>query len=179
MTAQTAQTPREMIRGWIETYAAANEELSAAAIERAARERFVGDTEFAHALVEWALGRVVRSEAKRVMQAPERVPLAGGRSVSRASLERKAAEPGGPWAQWRQRYCHIDAGGNVVELPDMTRENLLDALDDRKSIAREAIVSARFLDMLAKNIGPAQRVRDVFSPEQLVQVEANAAKGGR
>lgn len=177
MTQQTTQTPREMIRGWIETYAAAHEELSAAAIERAARERFAADVEFAAALVDWALGQVVRSEAKRLMRSPDRVQLSGERAVSRASLERRAAA--GPWAQWRERYRHIDAGGNLVELPDMTREHLLDALTERRTIARDAIVSVRFLTLLAENIGPTQRVGEVFSPDQLSAIEATAARGGR
>lgn len=177
MTAQTSQTPREIVRGWIEDYASAHEELSAAEIERAARERFAGDVEFAGALVEWALGNVVRAEAKRVMRSPERVPLAGHRSVTRAALERRAS--GGPWAEWRERYRHTDGQGRLVELPDMTRENLLDALTERRSIAREAIVSVRFLALLAENIGPTQRVGEVFTPDQLSAIEATAARGGR
>lgn len=173
----TQTTPRAIVREWVAAYVAAHPEVDPGALAGAARERFAGDVEFAQALVEWALTDVVRAEAKRATATPDRVPLSGGRSITREALARRAS--GGPWAEWRERYRLIRSDGQLVELPDMTREHLLDALETRKSIAREAIVSVRFLGLLAENIGPTQRVRDVFTPDQLVQVERAAANGRR
>ena len=164
----TSTTPRALIRAWVEDYVAGHPEVSPEAIATAARERWVGDPELAHALVEWALGEVVRAEARRATTTPDRVPLAGGRSITRSALEQRAV--GGPWAEWAERYRMIDADGQLVGLPDMTREHLIDALAERKAIARDAIVSARFLDALVRTVGDGERVRDVLTPDDLARL---------
>lgn len=167
----THLTPQRIIRDWVAEHSAANPDISRRAIVDAARTRFAADPEFTDVLLDWAFAQLVPREADRLMRTEGRVKTGDG-WVTRDELARRASAPGSPWEQWRDRYTVIGRDGVMVGLPDMTREHLIDAANTRREVVRDALVGVAFLTKVAGALTGEQRVKDVFTPEELADAYA-------
>jgi hypothetical protein len=174
-THTTTSTPQRIIRDWVTDYANDHPDITRRDLVDAARSEFADDPAFTDALLDWAFTQLVPREADRLMRTEGRLKTGDG-WVTCDELARRTADPGSPWARWRQDYRLIDADGALIELPDMTRRQLLDAAHGRREVAREALVGVAFLTKLAGALTGEQRVRDVFTPDELAAVHANASQ---
>lgn len=173
-----AKTPKKVITDWIADYAAAHPEVTRDELVAAAREQFTADPLLHDALMEYAFNQLVPREAGKIMKAEGRIPMGATGWSTRDALAQRARDE---WATWRERYVVITGDGHAVGLPDMTRSDLVEAVAARREVAREALVGVAFLSKLAGALTGDQRVRDVFTPEEIADAHASSQnlKAGR
>ncbi len=98
--------------------------------------------------------------------------IVGSAIVSQSGARAIATAPRPRWQSWLEHD-----GSGYVRLPEMTREQLLAAADQREGRAQREASIAAFWRVLADHLNAGQRVADVFDDAQLDALLATLAPG--
>jgi NAD-dependent oxidoreductase involved in siderophore biosynthesis len=142
--------------------------VSIPAIRDAVVEEMLTDTVNLQRWLEESLGPVVYSTVQsRVANTRRGIVEFGDYVMPVADVKAIAKKNAPKWMGWLEH-----SGNRHIRLMDMQRTDLVQASNERRARGMVELRYAALWDEMAARLGPGQRVRDIFSPEQIEELAA-------
>lgn len=159
-------TPRAQIARFVRAKIASEERIEIADLVEMVIGHFGHDQLFVDTLLREQLSPIVYTIAQNVVAQTRSGTILVGTTLTTASAARQAAATSRPrWQMWLEH-----TGRQHVRLPEMTREELLSAAQQREQRADREMSIATLWRALAFNLAPGQRVGDFYDDAAIDRV---------
>lgn len=156
-----AKSYRTQLREWIDNEIATSDQIKLPDLVNSAVNHFESDNRFVREFMRENLRDVIYEEAQRFVSLTRSHVQLGDMVTSRGQFKTLARHKS-PFQTWLE---HV--GDHHVLVLDMTKSDLILAAQERQKRGEHEIAIASLWRAMAERLSAAQRVREVFTPDEI------------
>lgn len=164
-----SEQPRDRIRQWLREHDTGEGQAARADLVAACFSELSSDTQFVTEFTRWYLPVVIEKIATgmiRAIKPPQYQHRVADRLMTVAQLRDEMDREETPWSRW----MHQEANVKVTPLLEMTKPDLIRAVETKKRQGDVAYKDAAFFKAIADTLDGNQAVGDVWKANDLTEL---------
>lgn len=165
MTTEKEVTARAQLRQWVSAQCSGRSQIGIPELCDEAVDHFTQDKPFVRTFLNEALRPMVYTVVQQVVSSSREYVVLGDEVVTQAVVRARSRPLLGRFNKWMEH-----AGDRHYRFMDLTKEQVLMAIDERKKRVAGEITIIALEEHIAAKLESGERVRDRFTPEGLEQL---------